>query len=77
MGGRVRTAFLTPREHRALARRASTQAQHAFAQGLAAWEQGQAALAWDWLERAARLAPESPQVLFPLAMAPPLSLIPP
>lgn len=69
VGGRVRTAFLTPREHRALARRASTQAQHAFAQGLAAWEQGHAALAWDWLERAARLAPESAQVLFPLAMA--------
>ncbi|QEO17302.1 glycosyltransferase [Acetobacter vaccinii] len=69
VGGRVRTAFLTPREHRVLARRASTQAQHAFAQGLAAWEQGHAALAWDWLERAARLAPESAQVLFPLAMA--------
>ncbi|MFT8676084.1 MAG: hypothetical protein ABF491_08960, partial [Acetobacter sp.] len=68
-GRTVQAGFLPARAQQARARAASAAAQQAFARGNAAWQAGQAACAWDWLERANRLAPDTPHVLFALALA--------
>ncbi|MBO1326083.1 glycosyltransferase [Acetobacter sp. TBRC 12305] len=65
----VQVGFLTLRASRARARLASASAQQAFARGNVAWQAGEAARAWDWLERANRLAPQTPHVVFALALA--------
>lgn len=70
-GGKQRTlsGFVTQSDRLTWEEWASAQAQDSFRQGNAAWQAGQQAEAWDWLERANRQARDNPHVMLALALA--------
>lgn len=63
------SGFVTQDDRAAWEVWASAQAQESFRRGNAAWQAGQEAEAWDWLERANRQARDNPHVMLALALA--------